>query len=176
MLATPIISFLLVASLTSAGSTSQLPEQIKQEIATTTPIVEIVNTSNKYGLDVRYEKMIKDAFGKDGELMVAVAIAESTQYNTNAINYNCEYTRADGSKYSTSCKKEDRKNAWSVDCGILQINQRGQTCDEEMFDPEKNIAKGVEIYKSQGLRAWSAYNNGSYKKYLDFAAKYIVMK
>ena len=107
--------------------------------------------------------------------MVAVTIAESLMYGSTAINYNCEYTRQDGTKYSTSCKREDRHLTWSVDCGLLQINQRGQRCDEDMFDPIKNIQKGKEIYDSQGLNAWSAYKNGSYRKYLDFASEYRVV-
>ena len=144
-------------------------------ISTTTANQVTVKTVNKYGLDIQLEDRIKDVFGTDGEVMVAVAIAESVMYQGNAINYNCEYTRDDGTKYSTSCKKEDRHLAWSVDCGLLQINQRGQVCDEEMFDDEKNIERGKEIYDRQGLGAWSAWKNGSFKKYLDYATEYRVV-
>lgn len=33
-------------------------------------------------------------------------------------------------------------------------------------NPDNNIYAASEVYKSQGLGAWSVYNNGSYKAYL----------
>jgi hypothetical protein len=171
-LAVPIATLLFVmpgmAGSTVATTTIE-PAILTQE-------VELVKTVNKYGLDTKLEKMIKDIFGEDGDTMVAVTIAESLMYGNTAVNYNCEYTRKDGTKYSTSCRKGDQHLAWSVDCGLLQINQRGQVCDDEMFDPVKNINRGKEIYDSQGLGAWSAWKNGSYKKYIDFASEYRTVK
>lgn len=168
LLAIPIfllpVNFATMAGSTVATTTIE-PAALTQEVT-------LVKTVNKYGMDVSLERMIKETFGKDGDLMVAVTIAESHMYGNTAVNYNCEYKRDDGTKYSTSCKKADRHLAWSVDCGLLQINQRGQKCDEEMFDPVKNIERGKEIYDEQGIRAWSAWNNGSYKQYLDFASEY----
>lgn len=170
----PLVAVMMMFSVGVANENTM--EHEPEILATSTQKEIIVKTVNKYGLDVSLEKKIKETFGKDGETMVAVAIAESVMYQGNAINYNCEYTRADGTKYSTSCKREDRHLAWSVDCGLLQINQRGQKCDEEMFDNEKNIARGKEIYDSQGLGAWSAWKNGSFEKYLDYATKYSVVE
>jgi hypothetical protein len=36
----------------------------------------------------------------------------------------------------------------------------------DMKNPENNAKAAVSIYHSQGLGAWEAYTNGSYKKYL----------
>lgn len=141
------------------------------EVSTTTPAM-----LNKYGLSSELEKLIKETFGKDGNTMIAVSVAESMMYQDKAMNYNCEYVRENGTKYSTSCKKKDRHLAWSVDCGIFQINTRGQICPEYLFNEKANIKKAKEIYDQQGLRAWVAWKNGSYKKYLDFASEYSVVE
>ena len=56
----------------------------------------------------------------------------------------------------------------SNDKGLLQINSihKNLISDLDRLNPEKNIAVGYRIWKSQGYRAWSAYNNGSYRKFL----------
>ena len=61
--------------------------------------------------------------------------------------------------------------------GLMQINmlgdmgpsrrqQFGLKSNEELFDPATNFRAAFDIYKSQGLGAWGAYTNGSYKKFL----------
>lgn len=58
----------------------------------------------------------------------------------------------------------------SNDAGLFQINsihvKSGLIGNEERFDPKKNIEAAYAIYKGSGWKAWSAYNNQSYKKYL----------
>lgn len=56
----------------------------------------------------------------------------------------------------------------SNDKGLLQINSihKNLISDLDRLNPEKNIAAGYKIWKTQGYRAWSVYNNGSYKKFL----------
>ena len=117
--------------------------------------------------DKPVEQIVEHYFGEDSKLMTAVFMAES-HLNPVAINWNCTYLNDKGKTYSTSCKKSDRIRAWSVDCGVAQINVRGKECPKILFDPVENlrIAK-VEKYDKQGLKAWSVYNNGSYLRYLD---------
>lgn len=117
--------------------------------------------------DKPVEQIVEHYFGDDSKLMTAVFMAESS-LNPVAVNWNCTYVNDKGKTYSTSCKKPDRIRAWSVDCGVAQINFVGKECPRILFDPVENlrIAK-VEKYDKQGLKAWSVYNNGSYVKYLD---------
>jgi len=61
--------------------------------------------------------------------------------------------------------------------GLMQINMLGQMgadrraqfglgSNEELFDPVKNFAAAKTIYDSQGLGAWGAYTNQSYKDFM----------
>lgn len=117
----------------------------------------------------RIEDKIKEYFPRSWKTVIAIAHAESNMKPT-AINHNCFYKgsvvfteRVKGS-ISTFCKDGHEKYAWSVDCGILQVNVKGQTCPEWTLDEHLEIAS--ELSKRQGLEAWVAYKNGAYKKYL----------
>lgn len=101
--------------------------------------------------------LIKKTFPEDHETMLAIAKAESRMVAT-AQNWNCHYYRTDGSRYSTSCKPEDRGKAWSVDCGVFQINMPGKVCDPALFEIEHNMKVARKIYDTQGLTAWVTYN------------------
>ena len=66
----------------------------------------------------------------------------------------------------------DKSNEYSI--GLWQINsnvhmdrlaRRGYSI-EDLRDPQKNLDLALEIYDSQGLNAWGAYSNGSYRQYL----------
>ena len=61
--------------------------------------------------------------------------------------------------------------------GLMQINMLGGMGperrqafglqkNEDLFDPQKNMDAAFQIYKTQGLGAWGAYTNGSYKDHL----------
>lgn len=59
-----------------------------------------------------------------------------------------------------------RTNEYSV--GLFQINtlvHKNYTV-EQLKDPAINAKEAVRIYRLQGLRAWGAYSNGSYKRYM----------
>ena len=66
--------------------------------------------------------------------------------------------------------------------GLMQINMLGQmgadrrkafglSSNEQLFDPVTNFAAAKTIYDSQGLGAWGAYNNGSYKDFMPGATQ-----
>jgi len=99
-------------------------------------------------------------FGSKTKIAYAVFEHESNN-NLNAINYNCYYNHR-----STFCKKGDEKKAWSVDCGVAQVNVKGKTCPLQLLTKEGSIPYIEKIYKEQGLRAWVSYSKGYYKKYL----------
>lgn len=106
------------------------------------------------------EQWISKIFGDKASVAKAIIFHES-QNSLNAKNWNCMY----GNK-STFCKKEDRPKAWSVDCGIGQINVKGTVCPPELLTLDGNM-KAIEVkYKTQGFSAWVSYNTGAYKKYL----------
>lgn len=112
--------------------------------------------------------------------MLAIAKAESG-LKTDSQGWNCWYQKADKSlltpaqaaeiprnkRISTACKPTHRESAWSVDCGVYQINVIGKLdCPKELFDVETNISAAQGKFQRQGYGAWSVYKNGSYKKHL----------
>lgn len=110
-------------------------------------------------------RMIEEKFGEKGSLVSAVFKAESG-HNPRSMNWNCRYINERKETVSKACKPEDRDKAWSVDCGIAQINTVGKECPEELFEVEHNLAVAKKMYDARGLNPWMAYLNGSYKKHL----------
>lgn len=117
-----------------------------------------------------------NAFGfkqESDECKTALAITEAeSHFNPRAMGWNCKYTEYDPHSKKTStvskaCKPSDRGKAWSVDCGLMQINVYGQVCPEEYYDIPFNLKLGVGKYKGRGNTwgAWSTFNNGSYLQY-----------
>lgn len=88
--------------------------------------------------------LIAEAFPENPEIMIAIARAESGM-NPRAVNYN--------------------RNG-SIDTGLFQVNSIHRYDGLSLFDPKKNIGAAREIYEKQGIQAWAAFNNGSYKKFL----------
>ena len=52
-------------------------------------------------------------------------------------------------------------NSSSGACGLWQIHPAEAGC----LDPQQNAQMAVRKYNDQGLGAWEAYTNGSYRKY-----------
>jgi hypothetical protein len=104
--------------------------------------------------------LINTAFGDEAKVAQAVFYAES-HHNPQSMNWNCRYFGK-----SQSCHKGDEAQAWSVDCGIAQINVLGKTCPVELFNPEHNLAIAKQMYDSRGWSPWVSHWNGSYLKYL----------
>lgn len=154
-------------------------EKVEDPVQVTVTTAVTATTSEK---DVIVSK-IRAYFPKNADTMVAIAKAESRLDHT-AKGYNCYYNKTiynkDGTVkteagtvvyeswnknvYSTHCKVPHRKYAYSVDCGVLQKNYKGQQCPEMDLDDHLQVVRDLSLV--QGLEAWSAYNNGSYKKYL----------
>jgi len=107
-----------------------------------------------------FEQEITRIFGNNAEIALAVFEHESRN-NIDAINYNCRYNGI-----STFCKKGDIAKAWSVDCGVAQINVKGQVCPPQLLTKEGSIPYIEKIYKEQGLKAWVSFKNNKYKEFL----------
>lgn len=106
------------------------------------------------------ERLIFETFPEDPETALAITKAESGM-NSLAIGWNCRYGGV-----SMACKPEDRGKAWSVDCGLFQLNRMGQACPPETFDIAKNIAAAREMYDKRGWKPWVAYTGGRYERYI----------
>lgn len=107
------------------------------------------------------DQYLHEIFGSKAKIAKAILTHESG-LKLDAVGYNCYY----GGK-SKACKKNDIHKAWSVDCGIAQINVKGKKCPKELFTLEGNFEEVERIYKTQGLNAWVSYKTGAYKKYLE---------
>ena len=113
------------------------------------------------------EAKILAAWKGTGDEHIAVAVAKSESgLHSNAMGWNCHYYDAQGKRYSKACNPEDRPKAWSVDCGVMQINHLGKTCPSHLFDPDENIRIGRDMFNSRGFSPWVAFTNGLYLKYL----------
>lgn len=109
---------------------------------------------------ITLEQHIQQIFGSKAKVALAVLKHESN-LKLNSINYNCRYNGR-----STFCRKGDEYKAWSVDCGVAQINTKGQICPKELLTLEGNMKALEKIYKEQGLNAFVSYKTGAYKKFL----------
>lgn len=100
------------------------------------------------------EKKIRSLFGKDADLAIAIAKAESGMrcdavgdktltFNQNGVEYGASY-------------------------GVFQIRHLvGRPSPEVLMNCEQNIEYAYGMYKAQGhFNAWSAYTNGSYQKFI----------
>ena len=109
---------------------------------------------------ITLEQQVATIFGNKTKVAIAVFKAESG-LKPDAINYNCIYNGK-----SKSCKKKDQPKAWSVDCGLGQINIKGKVCPETLLTVSGNLQAVQQLYEKQGLKAWVCYKQGLYYKYL----------
>lgn len=55
----------------------------------------------------------------------------------------------------------------TYDYGLFQINSVHGHSRDILANPAKNTEIAFKIWQSQGYRAWAAYNNGSYLKFMN---------
>lgn len=90
------------------------------------------------------EEKIAETFPENPALMIAIAKAESG-LDPMATNRNTNGTR---------------------DIGLMMVNSVHGYDDIKMLNVDENLKASRSIYDKQGITAWSAFNNGSYKKFL----------
>jgi hypothetical protein len=100
--------------------------------------------------------LIEQYFPEEKEIAKAVAMAESG-LRADAMGWNCYYAGK-----SQSCRPEDRGQAWSVDCGLFQINVIGKTCPQELYDISTNLKEARAKYDKRNWQPWYAYTSGKY--------------
>lgn len=115
---------------------------------------------------------IRNIFIEEPEKAIAVFRSESG-LRSNAKGWNCYYTGDNGEQISKACNPEDREKAWSVDCGIAQLNFPGKECPIESMDADWNIQKAHEWKYLSNKRAggtgwgpWVAEANGRHLVFL----------
>jgi len=104
--------------------------------------------------DQTIESFIKDVFGKNGRMAVAIAKGECQGLHPECLNKN---------------EKE-----WS--CGLFQINIKahfrkipGNTFEEKekwLFDWRNNVVMAKTIFEESGWYPWAAFTSKSYLEYL----------
>lgn len=97
------------------------------------------------------------------KMFQAIHIAKmESGYKHTAVNYNCTYEK-NGAIISTSCSPQDRGRAWSVDCGVFQLNFHGQICPAWTMEYRKNIDHAYGMYVRRGFQPWVAAQTLGYK-------------
>ena len=133
-------------------------------IAKTTLKVAKSSSTQALKATTSLDKLLTHHFGNNAKIAKAILMQESS-LNPKAINYNCYYYK-NQIRYSTTCRRGDEIKAWSVDCGLSQLNHKGQVCPEWTFVMEKNIEKMSDMYQKRGWNCWVAYTSKSYLKYM----------
>lgn len=101
----------------------------------------------------QYRKLISEHF-KDVHTAMAVMQAESGCNSQTVGDTTLTFKNANGETIGMSC-------------GLFQIRiLPGRPSCEWLKDPVNNITYAGNMQHNQGWRPWSAYNNGSYRKYL----------
>lgn len=195
------VGFLIKTPKAIAPVLPETPQPEIKELATPVQVVKPKATPIRYKDPVplaekkEIAEKIAIIFPDHKEVMVAIALSESG-LNKNATGYNCYYKVVDkdtgtydkiSGKYldfsnsvkirtegyrSTSCRVGDQAKAWSKDGGVFQINSP----TKEDYDVDKNLARAKHKYDTQGLKAWTVYTTGSYKKYLPKAKELLAME
>ena len=116
--------------------------------ATATATAEVAEPPSTQPFNI--ENYIKEVFGKNADVALAVAKAESG---------------LDPLQVNDNPKTKD----YSV--GLYQINLYGRLkesrpSEEWLKDAKNNIDYAKSMFDSQGWQPWSAYKNGHYKRYL----------
>jgi len=120
------------------------------------------------------------------EPAVALAIFKNESgLRANAFNYNCFFDgdprnggkpTGEKTRWSWSCPKGFEHLAWSVDCGVAQINLAGRVCPKEAFEYEWSLKQARRRYDSRGWQPWTVYKDGRYKQSLEWASKLLAIR
>lgn len=136
------IGMFLFPYVLRAQSVSELPAKVE----TKEMPVEVRTEPIPRERPLTIEEKIKNVFGKDGDVAVAVFKAESG-LDPNVIG--------------------DLKTKYPS-VGIAQIRmlpERGLKV-ADMLDEDKNIAYAKMLFDKSGFSPWTKFNNGDFKKYL----------
>ncbi len=132
-------------------------EDIKQQLE------EVKKQQEKYMSMSPIDKALAKHFSTEDARIAKAILTHESRLNPNAKNYNCYYNNK-----STFCKKGDEHLAWSVDCGIAQLNYHGSVCPSYTQSIDKSIEKMADMYEKRGWSPWVSFQSGAYKQYLAY--------
>lgn len=139
--------------------------QLKEQLENIKKELEKAQKISQAPEPVRMVALVKEYFPEDTETAISVFKAESG-LNPRQQGWNCRY-----GKESKSCKPQDRSKAWSIDCGLAQINIVGKLeCPAYSLDPRWSLAAARKKYDRNGWSPWVAYTQGKNSQHLSFAA------
>lgn len=154
----------LVARGDGGGRTSWGPTSTPIPTPTSLPRPE--QRGEGVGTKEEVARIVRSVYKEEPDKAVAVFTAESG-LNPLAKGWNCHYYRDDGSQYSAACEIQDRENAWSVDCGVTQMNVAGKECPAEYLDARWNIEKShMWKYTPRGWQPWVAEKTGRWLQFM----------
>jgi hypothetical protein len=155
-------------TIASVPAIQQRTQRVYQEVGNTRPFQIVGGSFDDEGpasMDF-IKHMVYTLFGPEHyATAMAVFMAESG-LNQEAIGWNCYYRNAFGKRKSKACKPKDRHKAWSVDCGIAQINVRGQDC-RGYLDPVYNLMLAKRLFDERGFEPWVAHEKKMHKPFLE---------
>ena len=128
------------------------PQDTTEAVATVTAEVAEPPSTQKFNP----QDYIKEVFGSDAKIALAVARAESGIESKRGL-------------------KANRDGSW--DWGIFQINdywhcpkvgevRSSDDCHRKFMDAKTNIDTAKQIFDDSGWFPWSVFKNGKYKEYL----------
>lgn len=130
------------------------------EAATTTPPVVLIELD--YSSKESIEKLIRATFPEEPNTAVAVAKAESGGILQKELQ---SYIIKDGVREPSYCTMQIHAPSWMIKARKLGYGDY-KTNVESCIKMARVIYNDKKAATGNGFQAWSAYNNGSYKKYL----------
>jgi hypothetical protein len=105
----------------------------------------------------------------------AATFKHESQLKLSAEGRNCLYSEGSiftgWEEVSRACEPEDKDRAWSVDCGVAQINYREKvrgkrTCPPYLLTLQGNLAAARKRYEEQGFAAWVSNKKGLHRQFM----------
>nr|DAV53529.1 MAG TPA: hypothetical protein [Caudoviricetes sp.] len=143
-----LAGFLFFMALAPSSKPASTPVEAKKIVQAAKPAPQDVKPLTD--LDIVVREVGK--YDWDAHVMLAIAKAESNLRKDAIGDTNITYVR------------NGRTYGYSVGVFQIRILEGREACDT--FDIPTNVSCAYRVYKSQGLRAWSVFTNGLYRRYL----------
>lgn len=147
---------------TTQNTPVQTVTAMENEVKTDAPQVPIATQPPKV-VEPERQQTVKPVAQKKGCEAYKHLIA---QYDWD-VSIATAVMRAESGCNPSATNKANRNG--SVDRGLFQVNSvhkaKVQSLDD-LYDPATNVSVAYRIHQSTGWQAWSAYKNGTYKRFL----------
>jgi len=158
-----ILTTILALVMFSLAQVNNLRLKLEEVESIKAELEQVKKRQEEYSLMSPLDKALAKHFSEEEARIAKAILTHESRLNPNAKNYNCYYNNK-----STFCKKGDEHLAWSVDCGIAQLNYHGSVCPSYTKSIEKSIEKMADMYEKRGWSPWVSFQSGAYKQYLAY--------